>query len=109
MFFWYNLVLISFLHSLFIEFIIFTGSLVSVTRTCSSVDMGMDCRRRMNSEDISSYVEVCHDTCNKDGCNSAISIQATNKMLVILNAIVISYVAACLLLWYHCYEKVKEC
>ncbi|XP_066971446.1 U-scoloptoxin(05)-Er1a-like [Macrobrachium rosenbergii] len=43
--------------------------LVSLVRTCGPTDMGWDCEKGRN--DRGQVAEVCHDTCDWDGCNPA--------------------------------------
>ncbi|XP_076035630.1 uncharacterized protein LOC143021787 isoform X3 [Oratosquilla oratoria] len=55
-------------------------SLVSVVRTCSPRDMGWDCEKgvRVTGE----ITEVCHESCNWDGCNSSSFASPVAKVIV---------------------------
>lgn len=58
------------------------GKMLSLVRTCAPTDMGWDCKTGRTKG--GHEVEVCHDTCDWDGCNPAPTILPALSLLVIL-------------------------
>ncbi|XP_069173734.1 uncharacterized protein [Procambarus clarkii] len=62
-------------------------TLVSLVRTCGPTDMGWDCEK--GKTERGAVAEVCHDSCDWDGCNHAHT--PTVQLLAVLGCLWASF------------------
>ncbi|KAK3862009.1 hypothetical protein Pcinc_032087 [Petrolisthes cinctipes] len=64
-----------------------TSLLRSMVRSCAPGDMGTDCET--GKTDQGEVIEVCHDTCDYDGCNDASRLNPNKHVSILLLLLVV--------------------